>query len=547
MADYLSIPLSAVPADWFETQAKVQLQQLFSSTLKAGGILYLGVASDEEGSFLLSRISRLEPHPWQQFKELQMEWSDPYLFWEQMVGNAEEMGIVSPNSLVLVEGGCFLPLEFLKLRANWLVNCAKAHHWIIALPVLNRHFSRLKMTVDAIGTLKVPPLQTYLSKERKDKERKEIIKQLVQQSAPSLEEEIQQYLVKELLDANPTSRTLLQNWINFYTSQEDCLQTLNEEPPPPRLKGRPVIVPPTRQELKARFDTAQAKLNQANRLFKDWLSYPLIHEFEPLGDPFGSAEPSHWFTMVVSILYCHLIEKEADFAFAPMTKYKVEDGKIKSIEKPLFYKTVGRLRTTMQHGLTVGEEGDSDTMQWVKSWYFEKIEESSPKRHHWRILTDSLIQEYDQAVSQLLQAVELLCTCDPRDALAVRTNLERHRRKLGKHTWRKIVENTIKELDAKLDAEKFLNTNHNDFCKQLDTSLPDSASLQDKACEIVKEFVWRKISEIQKDDLIKIGFSRGPLLGEAQKYGNEEWEKSPHLTKEKVLELVKTKYYPKDG
>lgn len=537
MADYLSIPLSTVPADWFETQAKARLRQLFSGTLKGGGILYLGVDSDEEGSFLLSRISRLEYHPWQ-FIESQVERSDPYLFWEQLVGNAEEIGLVQPNSLMLVEGGCFLPLEFLKLRANWLVKCATAHQWIIALPILNRHFSRLDTKGDAIGTLIVPPLQKYSHKEHK-----EMVKQLVQQATPSLEEDIQQRLVNDLLAANPTSRTLLQNWINFYTSQEDCLRTLNEEPPPPRLKGPPAIVPPTRQELKARFDTAHAKLNQASQLFENWLGYPLICEIEPLGDLFGSTEPAYWFTTMISTLYCYLIDK-ADLAFLPMTKYGVKNGKIEAIESPLFYKTVGRLRTVMQHGLVVGESSDSDTIHWVKSWYLKKIfDDSSPKRHHWRILTDSLIKEYDQAVSQLLQLVESLDTCDSMDLLVVRKNLEQQRRKLEKHTWRKLVRNSIEKFNAQLDTENFLERNLGEFRKQLNTSLANLASLQEEAGKIVEMAVLKEISKLQGGDLIKIGFpAEGPLLSKAKKYGNEEWEKLPFLTKEAVLELVKIKY-----
>jgi hypothetical protein len=94
MADYLSIPLSAVKADWFNTHAIPELQKFFSGILKDGGLLYLGVDSDEEGRLLLNRIKRLEMVIDWRCIELTVEWSDPYLVLEKLVGTPDDLRLL---------------------------------------------------------------------------------------------------------------------------------------------------------------------------------------------------------------------------------------------------------------------------------------------------------------------------------------------------------------------------------------------------------------------------------------------------------------------
>jgi hypothetical protein len=239
MADYLSIPLSAVKADWFNTHAIPELQTFLSGVLKDGGLLYLGVDSDDEGSLLINLIiKRLDMVIDWPCTTLMVEWSDPYLVWEQLVGTPDELGLEhqlnSQNTLLLLKGGCFFPYEFIKLRASSLTQYAKAHNLIILLPTLHTHLSKLEIvTADAVRKLEVPKLRNCPIKDCK-----EMIKQLVQTSAPSLDDDIQDRLVNDLLDANPNSRTKLQQWITDYTGAEDCLQALNKNPPLYQAYGR---------------------------------------------------------------------------------------------------------------------------------------------------------------------------------------------------------------------------------------------------------------------------------------------------------------------
>ncbi len=539
MADYLSIPLSAVKADWFNTHAIPELQKLFSDILKDGGLLYLGVDSDEEGSLLLNLIAKgLDMVIDRQCRELMVEWSDPYLIWEELVGTPDELGLEhqlnSQNTLVLLKGGCFFPYEFIKLRANSLTQYAKAHNLIILLPTLHANLSKLEIIVDTVGKLEVPQLRDCPVKDRK-----EMIKQLVQTSTPSLDGNIQDRLVKDLLDANLKSRTKLQQRIDCYTEAEDYLQALNKIPP----QWPPTLIPPKRKQLKAAFDVANDKLNEANALFEGWLDYPLIRQIEPLADPFESTDPIYWFSGLVSNICC-LLADAADSAFKAVAQYDIKDNELKTIEQPLFYETVRHLRTVMQHGLLTDDKNNSKTVNRVKKWYFDKVKTDRPKRHHWRILTYYLLDEYDEAVSQLRKVIRFISTGDSSDE--VKQAIESYKRKLEKHTWRKILQSVMGELKADLDIELFLEKKLDKFRQQLKKSFVDSSVLLKEAKHIVFSEVLEEISKcpVQAADLADLGMPRGPLFGKALKYAQAEWKKSPDQTKEQLIERVKSQYTP---
>lgn len=540
MADYLSIPLSAVKADWFNTHAIPELQKFFSGVLKDGGLLYLGVDSDDEGSLLINLIiKRLDMVNDWQCMELTVEWSDPYLVWEQLVGTPDELGLEQfngQNTLVLLKGGCFFPYEFIKLRASSLTQYAKAHNLIILLPTLHTHLSKLEIVpADAVGKLEVPKLRDCPVKDRK-----EMIKQLVQTSAPILDEEMQERLVNDLLEANPNSRTKLQQWITDYTGAEDCLQALNKNPPPLPSLWPPTVIPPTRNQLKATFSVANDKLNEANALFEDWLGYPLIRQIEPLTDPFKSTDPIHWFSGVVSNLCCLLMDA-ANLAFKAITQYDIKEKELKTMERPLFYETVRNLRTIMQHGLLIGDKHNFDTITLVKNWYFNKIKTDYPKRHHWRILTYYLIEEYDDAISQLRKVIRFVPSSE--SSILIRSAIKLNEINLEKHTWREILQSVIVELNADLDIELFLEKKLDKFRQQLKKSLVDSSVLREEANRIVSTEVIEEISKCPVDgtDIKNIGI-KGALIKKWLNYAQAEWEKSPNQTKEQLIEQVKSQY-----
>jgi tetratricopeptide (TPR) repeat protein len=540
MADYLSIPLSAVKADWFNTHAIPELQKFFSDVLKDGGLLYLGVDSDDEGRLLLNRIKRLDMVIEWQCLELTVKWSDPYLVWEKLVGTPDELGLEPFNgqhTLVLLKGGCFFPYEFIKLRASSLTQYAKTHHLIILLPTLHTHLSKLEIVpADTVGKLEVLQLRDCPIKDRE-----EMIKQLVQTSAPSLDDGMQDRLVNDLLEANPNSRTKLQQWINYYMGAEDCLQALNKNPPPLPSLGPPTIIPPTRNQLKAAFSVANDKLDEANALFEDWLGYPLIRQIEPLADPFESTDPIHWFSSVVSNLCCRLMDA-ANLAFKAITQYDIKDKELKTMERPpLFYETVRNLRTVMQHGLLIGDKHNFNTLKLVKSWYFNKIKTDYPERHHWRILTYYLIEEYDEAVSQLRKVIRFVPTSD--SSILVRAAIKLHERNLEKHTWREILQNVMVELNADLDIELFLEKKLDKFRQQLKKSPVDSSVLREEAYQIVSTEVIEEISKCPVDgtDIKNMGI-KGALIKKWLDYAQAEWKKSPNQTKEQLIELVKSQY-----
>ncbi len=537
MADYLSIPLSAVKADWFNTHAIPELQTFLSGVLKDGGLLYLGVDSDDEGSLLINLIiKRLDMvNDWQRM-ELTVEWSDPYLVWKKLVGTPDELGLEQfngQNTLVLLKGGCFFPYEFIKLRASSLIQYAKAHHLIILLPTLHTHLSKLEIvTADAVRKLEVPKLRNCPIKDRK-----EMIKQLVQTSAPSLDDDMQVRLINDLFEANSNSRTKLQQWINYYTGEKDCLQALNKNPPPLPSLWPPTVIPQTRSQLKAAFSVANDKRNEANAFFENWLVYPLIRQIEPLADPFESTDPIHWFSGVVSNLCCHLMDA-ANLAFKAITQYDVKDKELKTMEQPLFYETVLHLRTVMQHGLLTDDKDNSKTINWVKKWYLDKVKTDYPKRHHWRILTYYLIDEYDEAVSQLRKVIRFVPTSD--SSILVREAIKLHERNLDKHTWRKILQSVIEELNANLDIERFLEKKLNEFRQKLKKSLVDSSVLRKEAYQIVSTEVIEEISKCPVDgtDITSLGI-KGALIKKSLDYAQAEWKKSPNQTKEQLLEEVK--------
>jgi hypothetical protein len=178
----------------------------------------------------------------------------------------------------------------------------------------------------------------------------------------------------------------------------------------------------------------------------------------------------------------------------------------------------------------------------IKSWYFNKIKTDYPKRHHWRILTYYLIEEYDEAVSQLRKVIRFVPTSD--SSILVRSAIKLHERNLEKHTWREILQSVIEELNANLDIELFLEKRLDKFRKQLKKSLVTLPGLLKEAYQIVSTEVIEEISKCPVDgtDITKNLGIKGALIKKWLDYAQAEWKKSPNQTKEQLIERVKSQY-----
>src|SRR5580765_6412122 len=93
MPNLLSVPVSAVDADWIATELYPALDRLLPG-IAGGGILWLGVDSAREGNYLLQRIrlyaiERNKPHA-----SLTVSQSDPYLFWDDLGGRGDDTSLL---------------------------------------------------------------------------------------------------------------------------------------------------------------------------------------------------------------------------------------------------------------------------------------------------------------------------------------------------------------------------------------------------------------------------------------------------------------------
>src|SRR5438552_3964545 len=93
MQNLLSVPVSAVEADWIPLELNPKLERSLAEMVE-GGVLWLGVDSGREGNYLLQRIRLFAVEREIACAALTVSRYDPYLFWDDLGGRGDEPPIL---------------------------------------------------------------------------------------------------------------------------------------------------------------------------------------------------------------------------------------------------------------------------------------------------------------------------------------------------------------------------------------------------------------------------------------------------------------------
>ena len=531
--DYLALPLSAVDADWLDDEALPRLQRFLRGPLADGGVLWALVDSQREGNYILRRLSAWALAQGISLRNLEVASADPYLAWEEICGGPDRSGLPVTKAteaplLVFLRRGWALPDSFLEERLPAMEGIARGWRLVFILPRLRGSMNRPPQNAERI---EVPPWREVGLGTRK-----EVLKQLVRVGV-GLDEAAINRIVLEILEGGPVSRTVTQYWIDHYLALPDPLSAIIEEPPPPSstVNAHVLFVPPRQEELRATYRQILRHLEAADTAFQHWQGDELVRGIQQQSDPFDTTDPIHWFEGAVSRLSCLFFDATSE-RFWPMLQYRVVEGQLQQAKLPRFYDLLRALRTSLQHGLDPQKTHNGEVLDSCRAWYTEQVGTETPRREHFRILTEALLEEGREAVTRLAQA-----TCKaPHSTLRrhIETMLAQYTRRRTKQQWREDLLTVADEFGAELDSERFLDKHIQRLQRQLMESVVRHNRLGPEARVLLEKVVAEELAccPVGGADLQGIGIPNGPLLGKALVHVRGLWDRRPALTRIELLE-----------
>jgi hypothetical protein len=256
-------------------------------------------------------------------------------------------------------------------------------------------------------------------------------------------------------------------------------------------------------------------------------------------DPFDSTDPMHWFSGTVSYLSCWL--ELADHAFDPLTRYEYRPtaSDLEAVSPPAFFYLLGRLRTSMQHGLNPGSTTDQATLKAVQSWYYGVCGVLEPTQQHWRRLTASLLDEAAVAAERLAIVTDRLPSCPSR--AAVESQIRFYSRSLSKEEWRVNLRVSVQDLAPDLDPNLLLEKHLSELQKKLREMPIEPAEISARARELADSIVCREAAKcpVGPRDLLELGVQPGPLIATTFAKVEAEWQRDPTQSRIVLLEFAR--------
>jgi hypothetical protein len=253
-------------------------------------------------------------------------------------------------------------------------------------------------------------------------------------------------------------------------------------------------------------------------------------------------DPMHWFCGTVSYLSCLLFDA-ADEALPMLASYRIgtQPGEVIATTTLPFFERLRDLRTTMQHTLKEKDRRERAILDRVEAWYYECLQTPWPEKHHWRRLTERLLEEWEQFVTILLDC--LRCIWYSLERPSIERQMAMLNRRLPRHQWYSIAINAIKEchLEDRITPDYVIDTYMDQIQKKLKESpVPDQGILME-ANRIVTATVVEVVARcpLEAADFLEHGI-QGPLLGLCCKKAKELWEKNPRSSEDQLLKEVLT-------
>lgn len=534
--DFLTVPVADVEPSWLENVYVPIVDQAIGES--EGRVFRFCADSPEEADYLLARVRDRSAKLGRRVHEHSLGRDDPIVEWARLFGPMEGPVVTAAahaGDVMLLSGGCRLPLWFVKSRRRPLSFFAKGAGVRIFLPLSRPVAARLPDDSDDRDLLVIPSLSTANRNRLRG-----LIDWMLRAECPTLRDDMGQDrsamrkdLTNRFTDASPISRAQLREWIGYYESCvrsgrcRDIPSAVREMPPPvPGVGGEPPYLM-SRESLKDRFIATVHRLNELNERFAQAMHRPLYRDWERPRDPFVSDDPIHWFEGLVSYLSCLLFDAGKN-AVLIVTKFQVRQQPLDIIGEPIsdLPKMLRTLRTFLQHGLNPADPADQKTILAAEAWFQQLVGISTPRRQHFRRLTQELLAQWEALLAALGPLVACVDACPSVSVLI--NELNRAERALPRIDLFRIVENVIRQLGVQesVDPEQFMHTYEENLRLELANSCVPASGFS----KLAEELAERKIAEllatcpIRPQWLIERGIA-GPDIGKLMRAFEEKWSK----------------------
>lgn len=536
MPNLLSVPISAVDADWVPMELYPTLERSLAQ-LAGGGILWLGVDSRREGNYLLQRIRLFAAERERLCAALTVSRSDPYLFWDDLGGRGDDtslLGGLSAKTIVCVENGFSLPLRLVRERHTVLSAYARVHELVLVIPVAHP----IRNDLNLVPFIAPPPFNQF-----PELRRRELTAALLADAFPSHDAVLRDGRARDLVAAGPISRTELEAWVDYFAAAETSAPLPWRIPPPvPRHAAVPPEAP-TRSELQARLMASMAKLREASIAFNAWRGHVLLRAIrEPL-NPFDASDPLHWFSATISFLACYLFDAVHE-SLVPLLSWRWNDAEreIENAEPLPFHDTLRALRTVTQHGLSEDHRHNRDIVDSVERWCRGGAGLEAPRRDVCRVLTAKLLSEWDEAANRLHAVVVHAPESRNRDLIESQLDLAMHR--LPKYRWHELLLEAASRMGANIQVDGLLDRQLARLQRDVQDAPEKGDALMERARRLAHDVVVAELARcpVSGEDLVAAGFAPGPVLGQAKALVEERWRADATLTKDALLRLAMERF-----
>jgi hypothetical protein len=523
---FLAIPVGAVEDDWLATGFRPNVIQCLDSFSSTGGLVMLPVDSGAEADYLLSQIALMCRQASFVVKEIEVNRVDPFRFWGAFSGTCEQTGLFGAlRSMVsLVQGGEMLPIHSIATHLNTLVHLIRATSTTVVLPLFFSQVSAFEKVMPGFPRLAVPSLANTPVERRKQLVHS-LVSSRVQGLAPSQKDEF----VARLLEGQPLSRSQIEYWLDGYGSTDNPLEHIRRIPPP--LPDGPAHEPPavpTRKSLQERFISTLTWLRETDAQLQAVYGKPALFKHQPLRDPFESSEPNDWLVALVTHLSClvfdagkNTLDCLADYSYDPNAQDII--GQACSSLVP----NLRALRTIFQHGISVENERNHDTIRKTTEWYYRSCGTHNPNPEHARLLASALLALWEELVHGIHQVVANLRTAP--SAAVVRNRLDAESRNIEQGELLRLIDVAIQRIDPAVDSERVKKKYEEHIRNNLKASCFTGHAYLELARQLVEEAVARESRRCPIDSpwLQAQGLTPGPKFGYWLKLFIQEWDNMP--------------------
>jgi len=528
-----SIPVSIVDKKMLEQflhDAKNSIQKL-----KDGGIICLAVDAVDEGNYLLRTIRIFLESDKIIFDEVQIDLSDPLLFWNDFVGTADRIGKIdslSETNIICIINGCYLPPKFIKDRMKILTGLCNSYKIILIIPIFHEDLYYVEFDKKIV----IPPFEKAPKNNKKG-----IIEDILKEADPSLDSTILKNIVNSILEANPNSRTELQKWIDHYENFDEQI----EFPPKGIIRiFRSATNIDTVHELSARFISLGEKLKKISENYYQWMGIPLFRKIHDLPKPFVVDEPAYWFSATVSYLSCLLFDS-ADKSLTILINYNCESEELIASHVHPFFHLLRKIRTVMQHGLRIHSNKNKQTIEFVESWFARHCQKTKPHKQHWRRLTIKLLDEYEDFINRLFRCMDNI----PNNSIAsiIKLQINHQRKDLQRHEWINIIHNIVININPSLNPSELFDKHAERIKRELKDCIVSDAHIEEEAKKIAEKIIIEESIKcpVQAKDFEQMGINKGPNMGQFLNKANEIWNNDSTLTREEILKQLESDIPPK--